>query len=136
MSIQAVSGLTPGAAAVPAAKEAPKIQRQEEPAPAPARAPRPNRDEYIPENKRGPEKPAAPEKNSGGRKAERCVGSTDAVDREIQALKRKREELVRQISTETDEGKRKGLEQKLAQVERELAQKDNDAYRRQHTVFS
>lgn len=37
---------------------------------------------------------------------------------------------------ETDETKRKVLQTKLIQVERELSQKDNEAYRRQHTVFS
>ena len=41
-----------------------------------------------------------------------------------------------QLRTVEDEGKRKSLESQLAQVERELRQKDNDGYRRQHTVFS
>ncbi len=79
----------------------------------------------------GPEKKA-----SDSRKAEICRGSTDKVDREIEKLKKKREELERQINSETDETKLKGLKKKLAQVEGELRQKDNDAYRRQHTEFS
>jgi len=78
----------------------------------------------------------SPDRRASGKKAEICTGNTDKVDREIEKLKKKREELVRQINSETDEAKIKELEQKLSQVERELSQKDNDAYRRQHTVFS
>jgi len=82
-------------------------------------------------------KAAAPEKKAAdGKKAEICRGSTDKVDREIEKLKKKREELERQISLETDETKIKELERKLTQVEGELRQKDNGTYRRQHTVFT
>jgi len=76
------------------------------------------------------------EKKNADKKAERCIGNTDKVDREIERLKKKRATLEQQLSTETEEGKIKQLEQQLAQVERELRQKDNDTYRRQHTVFS
>ena len=58
------------------------------------------------------------------------------MDREIERLKRKRDELKEQISRETDPSKAERLEKMLAQVERELRQKDNDVYRRQHSVFS
>lgn len=77
-----------------------------------------------------------PEQKASGDKAERCTCNTDQVDREIEMLKRKQEALERQIHSETDDTKRKELEQKLAQTERELRQKDNDTYRRQHAVFS
>jgi len=77
-----------------------------------------------------------PEKKASGGKAESCTCNTDKVDREIEKLKKKREELERQINSETDGIKIKKLEEKLAQVERELRQKDNDAYRRQHAAFS
>lgn len=70
------------------------------------------------------------------KKVERCVGSTDKVDREIERLKKKRATLEQQLSAETEEGKIKQLEQQLTQVESELRRKDNDTYRRQHTVFS
>ena len=60
--------------------------------------------------------------------------NTDKVDREIEKLKKKKEELEQRLNTETDEAKIKGLERQLAQVERELKQKDNDTYRRQHTA--
>ena len=71
-----------------------------------------------------------------GKKTEKCTGNTDKVDREIEKLKKRKKELESQLRTVEDEGKRKSLESQLAQVERELRQKDNDGYRRQHTVFS
>jgi len=80
-----------------------------------------------------PEK-AAP--SGGGRKAERCTGNTDKVDRELEKLRKKRAELEKQLASETDEVKARDLERKLAQVENELRQKDNDAYRRRHSVFT
>lgn len=119
----------------------------------------PLRDEYIPEEKREPsgrywlgrdgdgrpkvyfDDPERAENTPGKRAAdsrteEVCSGSTDAVDREIEKLKEKQEELERQIDSETDEANIKELEKKLAQVESELRQKDNDTYRRRRTVFS
>ena len=61
-------------------------------------------------------------------------GNTDKVDREIEKLKKKHQELEQRLNTETDEAKIKDLERQLAQVEGELKQKDNDTYRRQHTT--
>ena len=61
-------------------------------------------------------------------------GNSDKVDREIEKLKKKQQELEQRLNTETDEAKIKALEQQLAQVESELQQKDNDTYRRQHTT--
>ena len=61
-------------------------------------------------------------------------GNSDKVDREIEKLKKKKGELEQRLNTETDEAKIKSLERQLAQVERELKQKDSDAYRRQHTT--
>lgn len=77
----------------------------------------------------------APEKKDGGKEA-RCVGNTSKVDREIEMLKKKLEELEQRLNTETDEAKIKDLERQRAQVERELKQKDNDTYRKQHTTFT
>lgn len=71
-----------------------------------------------------------------GEPAEKCTGNTDEVDKEIQRLKEKKQQLEQQIqSAAGDEQKVKELENKLAQVESELSQKDNEAYRRQHTSF-
>ena len=61
-------------------------------------------------------------------------GNSDKVDREIEKLKKKQQELEQRLGTETDEAKIKNLEHQLAQVERDLKQKDNDTYRRQHTT--
>ncbi len=64
------------------------------------------------------------------------TASTDRVDRKIEKLRRKQEELKRRIYSETDGAAIKELERELSRVERELSRKDNDAYRRQHAVFS
>jgi len=78
-----------------------------------------------------------PRKAGEEKPAEKCTGSTDEVDREIKELKEKKKELEQQIRAAAgDEKKVKELEGKLAQVESELSQKDNDTYRRQHTNFS
>ena len=69
-------------------------------------------------------------------KDETWEGNTDKVDREIEKLKKKQQELERRLNTETDEAKIEDLERQLAQVERELKQKDNDTYRRQHTTVT
>lgn len=74
--------------------------------------------------------------DNSGKPAEKCTGNTDGVDKEIKRLKEKKKQLEQQIqSAAGDEQKVKDLEKKLAQVESELSQKDNDAYRRQHTLF-
>ena len=80
-----------------------------------------------------------PKVKSGRREddAEEVTGNTDAVDREIEKLKKKKQQLEQQIRKASgDEEKTKELEEKLAQVESELAQKDNDTYRRQHAVVT
>lgn len=124
--MQSISGLIYDAAqpSVSAAgvKE-PKAQRFEDEAPEQSLKPR--RDEYIPEEKKEP-----------GNNVERCTCSTDKVDREIEKLKREKQELEQRLNTETDEARIKDLKTKLAQVERELRQKDNDTYRRQHASYT
>ena len=62
--------------------------------------------------------------------------NTDKVDREIEKLKKKQQELEQRLSTETDEAKTKDLERQLAQVEQELKQKDNDTYRKQNATYT
>ena len=73
-------------------------------------------------------------KGPEGDKDEVWEGNSGKVDREIEKLKKKRQELEQRLNTETDEARIKDLERQLAQVERELKQKDNDTYRRQHTT--
>ena len=81
--------------------------------------------------------------NRGGKGPERkkdqdevWAGNTDKVDREIERLKKKREELEQRINRETDEVRIEALKRQLDQVERELREKDNDTYRRQHSMFT
>lgn len=157
-----VSGVNTGTAkplaAVEEVNEKPNVQEPEEK--EKERLPRPIKDQYISEEKEEPigrywleededgkrkvhfdspdqdKEAKGPDKKEPEKKTERCVGNTDKVDREIEKLRRKQKELKQQINSETDEAKIKELEGKLAQVERELRQKDNDGYRRSHTVFS
>ena len=69
-------------------------------------------------------------------KGETWECNTDKVDREIEKLKKKQQELEQRLNTETDEAKIKDLEHQLAQVEQELKQKDNDTYRRQNATYT
>lgn len=62
--------------------------------------------------------------------------NTNQVDREIEKLKKKQQELEQRLNTETDEAKIKDLERQLSQVEQELKQKDNDTYRKQNASFT
>lgn len=84
-----------------------------------------------------PDAPRAdgPEKKDG-EDEENCVCDTGKVDREIERLKKQRQELEQRLNTETDERRAKDLERRLSQIEQELQQKDNDAYRRQHADFT
>lgn len=79
----------------------------------------------------GPEEKRAPENDQ-----ERCTVDTGRVDREIEALKKQKQELERQLKAETDETKARALRARVAQIEQELSQKDNDTYRRQHAEYS
>ena len=166
MMIQPISSFGSGVAQVAGVKEAPAVQRTDGGAPARPQKPvldeyvpegtkEPSGLYYLgkdengqpkiyfddPEQDEGADSPEpkaadAPKEKAGGKKAEICTGNTDQVDREIERLKKEKEQLERRINSETDEVKRKELESKLSQVENELRQKDNDTYRRQHTVFS
>ncbi len=73
--------------------------------------------------------------SSDSKKSESTTTDTDKVDREIEKLKKKKALLERELHT-ADESRKKELERELRQVETELAQKDNDTYRRQNAVIS
>ena len=77
-----------------------------------------------------------PEKSGSDKDGQSCTCNTDKVDREIEKLKKQKQELEHQINRETDESKIEDLKAKLEQIERELSQKDNDTYRRQHAVYT
>jgi len=59
--------------------------------------------------------------------------STDNVDAEIKQLKNKKAQLEQKISSEPNSS---DLQRQLALIENELRQKDNDTYRKAHTIFS
>lgn len=62
--------------------------------------------------------------------------NTDQVDREIENLKKKQQELEQRLSAETNEAKIKDLERQLFQVGQELKRKDSDTYRKQNASFT
>lgn len=76
-------------------------------------------------------------KEEPAKKAEKCTTNTDNVDREIEKLKEEKKQLEQQIKAAAgDKEKVKVLEKKLAQIEGQLSQKDNDTYRRKNAVIS
>ena len=76
-------------------------------------------------------------KEEPAKQAEKCTTNTDNVDREIEKLKEEKKQLEQQIKAVAgDKEKAKVLEKKLAQIEGELSQKDNDTYRRKNAVIS
>ena len=76
-------------------------------------------------------------KEEPAKTAEKCTTNTDNVDREIEKLKEDKKQLEQQIKAAAgDKEKVKVLEKKLAQIEGQLSQKDNDTYRRQNAVIS
>ena len=77
-----------------------------------------------------------PEKGGSDKDGQSCTCNTDKVDREIEKLKKQKQELEQQINRETDKSKIEDLKAKLAQIEKELSQKDNDTYRRQHATYT
>ncbi|NBI08450.1 hypothetical protein D1641_00245 [Colidextribacter sp. OB.20] len=94
----------------------------------------PEKPEDIPDAEQPDQAGRGPKRNGGEKEV--CEGSTDQVDREIEQLKKRRAELEQRLNAETDEAKIKDLERQLTQTERELKQKDNDTYRRQHTKIT
>ena len=151
--MQSISGINSGAAqpSVPiAGVDEPKKVRRPEDETRP-RHQKPVMDEYVPEEKPEPTgryrlgkdedgKPKidfdGPEKSGSDKDGQSCTCNTDKVDREIEKLKKQKQELEQQINRETDESKIEDLKAKLAQIEKELSQKDNDTYRRQHATYT
>ena len=71
------------------------------------------------------------------REKKQCTTNTDQVDREIKQLREKKKQLEQQLESAVgDEKKCRELEKQLAQINAELAHKDNDTYRRQHAGTS
>lgn len=94
------------------------------------------RDEYISSGKPADEQTGLYKEKPAG-KSEECTVNTDKVDREIEKLKEKKEQLLKQLqSASGDEEKMKELKRQLSGVENELNQKNNDTYRRQNAEVS
>lgn len=109
-----------------------------------------NRDEYVPSKEKKPIGLyyAAPDENGEPRimfdkaednadepEEETVTANTDKVDREIKNLRDKAQMLTQKLRS-ADESAAADIRRELEQVNAELAQKDNDEYRRQHTVFT
>lgn len=84
-----------------------------------------------PENK--PEEPEKPEKEKS--ESEECTCDTGKVDRELKKLREKAERLEQKLRSASGEEADK-LRKQLAAAQSELAQKDNDTYRRSRAEFS
>ncbi len=150
--MDAITGAAQSPAAVSGIWAAAPAQKPEASGPDAPVKPAPVMDEYVPGEEHipsglywvGKDEAGAPKvyfddpeaKPASKDKAERCTTNTDKVDRELERLRRRAEELARQFDAETDPARAQALGQKLARVEAELAQKDNDAYRRQNAVIS
>ena len=104
----------------------PEVQRAQ-PAPAPAESPV-KEDRVVPEER-------AFDRYEPEDKSDTETCSTDRVDREIEQLKKRKEQLEQQLRSAAPE-QAETIQRKLDQVNRELARKDNDSYRLQHAVFS
>lgn len=68
-------------------------------------------------------------------KSEVTTCDTGEVDRELENLRKRQEDLTQQLRSAAPE-QAEAIQRRLDQVSRELARKDNDSYRRQHAVFS
>lgn len=99
--------------------QAPTPSQEPAPPQTPKLAERPRYDRYEPE-----------------RKAQICTIDTGKVDREIEKLREEETRLSEQVRMTDDPQKKEELQRQLAQVEQELAQKDNDTYRRQHATVT
>ncbi len=159
--MQLISGISSGAAqpSVPIAgvDEPKKIRRPEDE--TLERRQRPVMDEYVPEEKPEPSGHYRPGKDGDGNpkiyfddpgRAEDASNAPDASDRNKGAEEPEKsgsdkkaksctcntDKVEKQINRETDETKVDALKAKLAQVERDLRQKDNDTYRRQHATYT
>jgi len=95
----------------------------------------PPQDTEAPRKIRGGRDEYTPGK-AAGKPSESVTGNTDKVDAEIRKLKKQLSELEARLASEQDPAKCKELEKQISALKDELEKKDNDAYRREHTVFS
>ena len=128
------------------AEAAPVREAESKPQGAPAK-PAPDLDEYVPEEEHTPSGLYWLGKDEDGspkvffddpeeRPAETCTTDTGKVDRELERLRHRREELTRQGETQGDPGKTPKLGQEIGPGAGEGAQKDKDGHRREDAPVS
>ena len=105
--------------------QAPEVQRAQA---APAAEGPAKEDRIVPEER-------AFDRYDPESRAETTVCDTGKMDRELENLRKRQEQLEQRLRSAAPEQAQE-LRRELDQVNRELSQKDNDAYRRQHAVFS
>ena len=66
---------------------------------------------------------------------EKTTADTDDADKEVRKLKNSRQNLMSRIRSEQNDDKKSELEEMLRSLDNELARKDNDNWRRQHSHF-
>ncbi len=109
-----------------------------------------NRDEYVPSEEKQPiglysvshDDDGNPRVSSDDEKSnsdysgnDTITANTDKVDRELKAL-REKEQALRQKLRSADESTADDIRREFEKVTAELAQKDNDEYRRSNAVFT
>lgn len=85
------------------------------------------------------QKPSLSEKSAddAAKKAKesKTIADTGRVDQELRELRSRQADLKKQRTAARDEIQQERLDRELQSLEQELAQKDNDSYRRQNTEF-
>ncbi len=106
---------------------------------APEQTPQ-NRDKYVPSEKDEPIGIYCVSHDENGNPrissySDTVTANTNKVDREIKNLREKQKALIQKLRT-ADEDTSSELKRELEQVNAELAQKDNDNYRKKNTSFT
>ncbi|WP_455527591.1 hypothetical protein [Huintestinicola sp.] len=116
--------------------------------PQPEKEEPPKYDEYIPSEKEEPIGLYKMEYDENGNKriafdspderseTEECTCNTDKVDGELERLREKARDFEQKLRYARDENEAEEIQKQLEAVKNELAQKDNDAYRKNNAVFS
>ena len=69
-------------------------------------------------------------------KSKSATYNTDKVDAEIKRLREQKKQFEKQLQTASDPHQAMMLQKQISRLEKELQQKDNDAYRREHAEKS
>ena len=69
-------------------------------------------------------------------KSKTATYNTDKIDREIKRLREQKQQFEKQLRSASDPQQAVMLQKQISRLEKELQQKDNDAYRREHAEKS